>query len=54
MSGGGAAAGVTAGFIVATTEFHVLSHGAIVVGIIPTLVVIMGWWSTRRTADLQR
>jgi len=25
-----------------------------VVGIIPTLVVIMGWWSTRRTADLQR
>ena len=54
MSGGGAVAGVTAGFIVATTEFHVLSHGAIVVGIIPTLVVIMGWWSTRRTADLQR
>lgn len=53
MTAGGAAAGVAAGFVVATTAFHHLSHAAMLVGLIPTLAVLISWVGTRQ-ADTTR
>ena len=47
MTAAGGVAGVISGFIVAVASFHVLSHGAMVLGAIPTLMVIIGALSGR-------
>ena len=42
MTAAGGVAGVISGLIVAVASFHVLSHGAMVLGAIPTLMVVIG------------
>jgi MFS family permease len=47
MTAAGGVAGVISGLIVAVASFHVLSHGAMVLGAIPTLMVVIGALSGR-------
>ena len=48
MTAAGASAGMIAGFFMAATTFHHLSHTAVVFGLIPTLIVLARWVGKRR------
>jgi MFS family permease len=49
MTAGGASAGITAGLVLAVSTFPVLATGATVVATLPTVTVLIRWWSTRRS-----
>jgi len=51
MTAAGGVAGVIAGLIVAVASFHVLSHGAMVLGAVPTLMVAVRALSSRERKD---
>ena len=54
MTGAGASAGMVAGFTMAATGFHHLSHAAMFIGLLPPLVVVMDSIGRRRAASTTR
>ena len=51
MTAAGASAGLAAGFTMAATGFHHLSHAAMVVGLLPPVAVVVAWLGRRRAAS---
>jgi len=51
MTAAGASAGLAAGFTMAATGFHHLSHAAMVIGLLPPLAVVVAWLGRRRAAS---
>ncbi len=54
MTAAGASAGMVAGFTMAATGFHHLSHAAMFIGLLPPLVVVMDSIGRRRAASTTR